>query len=450
MLPRKRLVIYILFVAALLGVGLIASRSIGMAAPHLPEDGAEAGVNGPIRLVFSEPMDAASVETRFQLDPPVKGRFEWADQRKMLLFWPDMPFQSGTNLTIHLEKGAESQANQKIRRSVRLPVKVRQPGMVFLSPVDHPEIWSVKEPGQPPTQITFSGGSVFDFNVSPDGNHLVYSALNSDNGLDLWEIQRNGSQPKLILPCQGDWCINPAYSPDGRRVAYSRRKAAGTPGEGPGVPVLWMLSLDTQKTLPVIDDPNIGGFDPIWSPDGKSLAFFDGLSGGVRVYDIDTSTHILLPSQMGMTGRWSPDSQSLLFTEIGDNPGEPFVDVYEADIETGAIRRIFENATTPMDYSLPEWSPDGKQLAAAVRQANSGPGKQIVLLDRDGTQIQAVTQDQLYTHNSYHWSPGSDSIVYQRLRLDSSDNKPEIMLWNNLENTSSLVAQDAFLPRWLP
>jgi hypothetical protein len=133
---------------------------------------------------------------------------------------------SGQSYRVRLTEGALTEDGRAIRKEMQALIQVRLPEVVFMSPVTgDPEIWiSSIEPAvlRPVTQ---TGGSVYDFGVTPDGEHIIYSARNEMEGLDLWMIDRQGANKRLLLDCGPDWCSNPALSPDGARLAYARRNA---------------------------------------------------------------------------------------------------------------------------------------------------------------------------------------------------------------------------------
>lgn len=333
------------------------------------------------------------------------------------------------------------------------PAIIREPEILYLAPSEAPELWRVTANNGRPVSLTETGGRVFDYAVSKDGEWIAYSAQNEVGGMDLWETNRDGNSLRQLLPCGADWCINPEYAPDGSRLVYSRRQASGLPGAQPGAPRLWLLDRETLETGALYDDPNMGGFEPSWSPDGRYLAFFDGLSQGLRLYDFETRKDILIDSEMGMTGTWAPDGQRILYNQYEITSEQPSVSIYELNVQNGESRKILGGDTEPSDYSIPAYAPDGKMLALALRPFSGNPGKQLWLVPiengQPGTPRQ-ITFDPVYNHAGYHWPPDGTMLVFQRLKLGSSRSLPEIAVWDMHSEETRVVASDAFQPRWLP
>jgi len=119
---------------------------------------------------------------------------------------------------------------------------------------------------------------------------------------------------------------NVALSPDGHRIAYTvvMRDRPGRPfGQ------LWLLDLATQKSSRVGGEKDAGG-NPLWSPDGKWLAFngHHGDQSGLFIARPDGSEIVFLAPTSGTnsplpgTGReatWSPDAKQIAF--ISSTPG---------------------------------------------------------------------------------------------------------------------------------
>jgi Tol biopolymer transport system component len=120
------------------------------------------------------------------------------------------------------------------------------------------------------------------------------------------------------------------------------------------------------------------------------------------------------------------------------------------DVQTQQSQLILGSEQDPMDYSMPDWSPDGSWLAVALRSLTGSPSKQVWIMHPDGSQRQSVTSEQLFTHAAYHWSPDSQMLAFQRLELGASATRPQIAVWNRADGSITLLAEDAFQPAWLP
>ncbi len=94
---------------------------------------------------------------------------------------------------------------------------------------------------------------------SPDGRRVAYLSADPDSGWALKVMSRDGGQP-VTLAAEVEGPEYPSWSPDGRFVAY----AAGTPIR------VWVVSAAGGEPRLVTPD---GGDYPVWSPDGRWIGY---------------------------------------------------------------------------------------------------------------------------------------------------------------------------------
>ena len=144
----------------------------------------------------------------------------------------------------------------------------------------------------------------------------------------------------------------PRLSPDGERVVVGIRK---------GQSDLWMLDL-TRGTLTRLTFAG-DNFAPIWSPDGRWITFSSNKSGPSNVWRVaaDGSTEdeqlIVSPFEQ-VPGSWSPDGQTLAFTEYHPETG---ADIWVLSFSGNPQPR--PAVRTPFNEYGPMFSPDGAWLA---------------------------------------------------------------------------------------
>jgi len=133
--------------------------------------------------------------------------------------------------------------------------------------------------------------------------------------------------------------MNPAFSPDGLRIAF------GTPSELRGQSELGLLARASTASawqgptrLPVA-----GGFAPRWSPDGTRLAYDLRLgdSSGIGVLPLGGAPQTLVRQTAGLTRsgwpEWSPDSRTIYFYATdADN----IIGLYQVSATGGAPRLV--------------------------------------------------------------------------------------------------------------
>ncbi len=143
-----------------------------------------------------------------------------------------------------------------------------------------------------------SGGS-----LSPSGARVIFEARG-----DLFSVPAKDGQTRDLTDTQGVRERAPAWSPDGRRVAYL--------SDATGEYEIYVRAADgAGEPKQLTKDGAPWKFDPVWSPDGKKLAYgdrrhrlriLDADSGAVA--DVDAGTQEDLD-----TYTWSPDSKWLAY-----------------------------------------------------------------------------------------------------------------------------------------
>jgi dipeptidyl aminopeptidase/acylaminoacyl peptidase len=126
---------------------------------------------------------------------------------------------------------------------------------------------------------------IFQFNwigdpqISPDGNSVAFvkvSVNDKKDGYDtsVWSVSIRGDEPPRRLS-DGKHDSSPRWSPDGKWLVFVRTPEAASPAgpsARPPASQLYMLPMSGGESWKFTDLPREAG-GPVWSPDGKSIAF---------------------------------------------------------------------------------------------------------------------------------------------------------------------------------
>jgi TolB protein len=140
----------------------------------------------------------------------------------------------------------------------------------------------------------------------------------------------DSSNPRSLL-VSSEPIMSPAWSPDGKQIAYvtfERKRAQ-----------IFSVIVATGQRRLITDFPGINGA-PSWSPDGRELAVVLSKGGNAKIYTVDLATGSMKQRTFGEAidtePRYSPDGQTILFTS--GRGGSP--QIYRLSRVDGAISRV--------------------------------------------------------------------------------------------------------------
>ena len=204
--------------------------------------------------------------------------------------------------------------------------------VVFLSPVDAPELWRMAVAEGEAVQLSDTGGQVYDFAVSRAGDWIAYSADNDAGGRDLWLMEPTSGESHRLIDCAEENCVEASWSADGAYLVFARRNRTRE--------TVWVVNRESGAVTPLIADGAPDGHSPSWSPDGQRVAFVESQSNRIRIVDLEGGEQFRLTGDDGLMGNWSPDGQRMVFVDTATDSLFGGVDVYIADLTTQSIAQL--------------------------------------------------------------------------------------------------------------
>jgi Tol biopolymer transport system component len=219
---------------------------------------------------------------------------------------------------------------------------------------------------------------------SPNGKRIVYMLHTTDGLLyrsDIYVMNADGTgQTRLTFNQWNQHADQPVWLPDGKHIVF---RSYQTPWDA-SKEEFYEINIDGSGiTRLTIFPPNSSS--PAWSLDGKWVAFDQRRQDGTDLYvmkadgtDIKQLTSL---SGRAFNTLWSPDSSKIVFSYQPDLKHTDHCEVYIVNADGTGLTQLTD---TPGIVNIASaWSPDGKLIAFQTNRNNDK--REICLMNADGT-----------------------------------------------------------------
>ena len=256
--------------------------------------------------------------------------------------------------------------------------------------------------------------------VSKSGGRYVLHVADADG---------EGGQAAVASP---EPIISPAWSPDGRELAYVSFETQKA--------VVWVQDVSTGRRRKLADFRGSNSA-PAWSPDGRQLALTLSRDGGSQIWlmnrDGSNLRRLTTSASIDTEPAFSPDGSRVYF--VSDRGGGP--QIYRTPAAGGAVERV----TFAGAYNIsPALSPDGRTLAYISRQGNAF---RLHAMDLASGTARAVTDGSDDEKPSF--APNGRLIMYAT-RAQGRDVLMTTTLDGRVKTSLVVTAADVREPVWGP
>ena len=282
----------------------------------------------------------------------------------------------------------------------------------------------VPTPTPAPTPVAYSslpGWIVFEhFGQAPDGSTTTMDF----NRRQVWLVKADGTGLHELAPgLPVDGKAEPDISPDGTKVVFSSwtpKSQVWEAGIEGGYPRL--VSTDCSGVAGTCEDK-----DPAYSPDGRLIAFVRVMNDKdtrIGVRDLGTGRVTLLAATSTPTSggsiagpTWSPDGRQIAYHRNTQGPGEDFPSDTRIWIVSADGTGLYQLATPAgIKAADPDWSPDGSRIVFATEGAREQEGRAVFVsvytIRPDGTDPRVLIKDADGEGLAPTWTADGTRVLY--------------------------------------
>ena len=287
--------------------------------------------------------------------------------------------------------------------------------------------------------------------VVVDAQAQIAFASNRDGDNEIYVMDPDGGNLRRLTN-NSDGDRDPVWSPDGKRIAFKSDRDGHVNVHGWPTHDIYVMDADGSNQQNLTNNP-ADDWDPSWSPDGRRIAFTSRRDGpfNIEVYVMDADgsnlQNLTNNPRDDRNPSWSPYGARIAFSARRkghfENKFSITHEVYVMDADGENQRRLTDNRSNDWD---PSWSPDGKRITFMADRKGNLEKFNIYVMDADGGNVQNLTNHRAWD-GSPSWSPDSQRIVFHSER----DGNYEIYVMDadggNLQNLTNHPRHDSS-PAW--
>lgn len=240
-----------------------------------------------------------------------------------------------------------------------------------------------------------------------------------DGDSEIFVMNADGTE-QTQLTHNDTWEFDPVWSPNGKQLAY-----ISFPADFNGPPVIVVMNADGTGITQLTDNTSRNQ-NPIRSPDGKQIAFASNRDGDPEIYIMDADgsnvRRLTTNAFVLQISAWSPNGKQIAFSNYRDyalygDKGD--LEISFVNVDGTGITQITNNTDDDAgDHA--SWSPDGKLFTFSRRAGNffGGGNYNIFVMNADGTnarQLTGLVGDASNNDNSV-WSPNGKRLAFNSTR----------------------------------
>jgi TolB protein len=281
--------------------------------------------------------------------------------------------------------------------------------------------------------ILFMASSAIAAAWSPDGKRIAYSFIGGPE--DIYIVQTDGwGRAGVVIREQRDF--RPEWSPDGSHLLFT--------SVADGVHVMMRVNVDGSGLKQISKVEEAAG-DPDYSPDGTQIVYFtdEPLPRDLHVRDVATGKSVALtatPDFDEASPRWALDGLRVVFVGTEKTEGAEG-DIWTLEIETGKRRNL--TSSPAIGEFHPDWSHDGKRViyirvkdgAFDVATRSVETGVETIVAGGNGYAVLAP-----------HFSPDDRFVSFTRTDFaEKGEGMPAIVLKSLEDGSERTIARSLYL-----